>query len=117
VDNILNCNKFGVFRMRQPPNDRELDHLLNEAGRIFDRYMSIPVGALMVTKDFTFPYAFAGKRIRIQVETQTECGYNKKAGAWMKNCGSVRSFHRNSGGPRGRVAMISIAYSHQTSVS
>jgi hypothetical protein len=57
ADQLLNSGRFGLL----PPSDGRLTKILKDAGEVFDLYMSIPVGTMMVTKDFYFPYRFARK--------------------------------------------------------
>lgn len=63
VDQILNQNKYGdPPKMVQAPTNLELGERVRNANQVYDHYMSIPIGSLMVTKDFIFPYIIGRKQ-------------------------------------------------------
>lgn len=63
ADQLINSNKYGdVTKMWQAPNEEELTKMINGAGQVYDHYISIPEGSLMVTKDFIFPYVIGRKK-------------------------------------------------------
>jgi len=63
ADQLLNSNKDGdPTKMLQAPTEIELEEMVEGAGMVYNHYMSIPVGSLMVTKDFIFPYVIGRKQ-------------------------------------------------------
>jgi hypothetical protein len=62
ADSVINHNMFreGHSTM-QPASSERLVQILDEAGRLHDRYVSIPKGSLLVTKDWVFPYVLGRK--------------------------------------------------------
>lgn len=68
-----------VPEIPQPPDDDGLQKMVAEAGDVFDRYLAIPKGSLMVTKDFIFPYVIGRKSfdgLRWSGRCSRHCGYD-----------------------------------------
>jgi hypothetical protein len=63
ADQLLNSNKYGdPLEIWNPPEESELVNILEKAGEVYDYYMSVPKGSLIVTKDFIFPYTIGRKK-------------------------------------------------------
>lgn len=82
ADRILNWNHFqDAHELVQPPSKDKLARMIKEAGQVFDQYVNIPVGSLIVTKDFIFPYVLGRKKYQdLRWFSDKHCSYNDESG-------------------------------------
>ena len=65
----------------QVANDTQLEQILFSGGKIYDAYVQIPLGSLMVTKDSVFPHIFGRKKFQdLRCKKEPFCRYSEQIG-------------------------------------
>ena len=87
ADSLINGARFcfgGAAEIPQPPDDANLAKILETAGQLHDKYVALPVGSLLITKDFIFPYVIGRKKHReLRWKSEKYCRYHESYGARM----------------------------------
>ncbi len=82
VDYLFNNNRScRPTRMIQPPDEKGIEHILEEAGELYDRYLDIPYGSTLFTRDAGLR-GFLGKKKyqNFRWTRKSKCIYSKKEG-------------------------------------